>query len=1853
MPIILELNKLLEEALSEESLDEKIMSKKKARRLRAKKRAAIKAKQEQQKKELEQAKQAEETEQENEETGTALVAFEEPKNDQFADYDEVSEVFKKAMEYFGPQLEKHKADIDKAMQMWQSAGKDKACPQEAWDILNNSINQLKSELETFINQTDFEKLPEPELLITDKVVTGLNGYIEKAQQEVMAIKPNLVEDDFKAPAEVQNTEVTTTQSTELTTTEQPQEQTGTSLVPSQNQEPKEQDKKQIDKDKRNKKKIVNYETFWKGFKDTYISLDGLVKGLKTILGVIGKGVSSIINLASQPLSWIDDRIWGFLTSPVAKDFIKTLAYSNPLTAFIFDGKLGSFGIGNAINKVHNATRSVIEKGKTVGKKDITKEKPENYTARKFPKSLEGLTLKKLRREFYSNKALIDCINVAYNHPEVKAEDKAILEKNATQFGRNIKTKKLEQAKKNFNTIIATLNNICDYMEWMKPFDWQNILTKYVKASGNTEKEQKKIDKKRQPKKKQTEEPKQMGMFTKEQWDKLSDEEKAKYPKGIRDLYQQESYKVNTKNLNKLLENNLSIKKENKMNLKSLDEIKQDGLTVFMPSGIQATLFLENDNVLVQYPNLHVDKYNKNDFQKIMDEGIFIFNDMPQNFNQIIESINENGLLNDLQTATINILTEEPELARDEVSGKMADCYKVELTDFEKSKEPFWTGYVDCNLITNIINGEPINENGLFKKELTPLPSKDASFKEGDIVTINGVKGEIIKVKPMKMSDTCTYQIKLDDGKTVWRYEEEINESLNEDYACSSSIELHAIEPEQEEDMLRLAKEIGNITDLEKELKRNDIAVELYTIVNENEFTGGNLADLENAIDSCYYDQYDEVIIDVDLDEWILEEDKLIVGTANVELIGDSNEEDFDESLNEDANSIATELRNGNKSGNDKELGQWLLKTSLDSKWETLADNIKYLILFGIADEVENGNLQMKDFEQYFDDSMDLTKEDLQSLDMFKDEEIDAMFSTRGYLTCLISYQIQHTEDPTIEESLIKDFVKKGYIRKSLAEGWTDFSNQKTLAFLGIDENQFTSKSELIKYIEENTDYDVLGSGDYWLNIIDRTENDGQEIQINLENKMREAFEDKKRKEGDVFKGLKNKKKEYLTPEFKTELLNSLDRIAREMPDVKIRQQAVTFMDELGLQEYYDTKKVQAFIKKNLEVLNAKVNEELEPADIDDIEQYPYCVEIRDEVDELTYQADFDNEEAARADFDDHKEEILPGHKIELLHLVDSEGYEVLDSVINEQFKEKKKGKKKKKLDELNKEVNGMKELREENYTVYNSIENRECGTFGSWNEVQDFLDKEWGEYKTSLIGENPDFGTEEDKNNFFGNFELATIEAPAVIEEPVEEEPKEEVKEEPQDVPEEEPQTCPDCGKEPCECETEEETEETDVEEEKEEDIDVDELINEMCMEGPKTPEEVEKEQEDDEDKEKNEAVEPKRYIINMFNPDGSVFEQLEFDRIDQAVAKFKQIRLNQYNELVDTKTDEILLEEGNKTPLGITEELKDNMGMLTDINDLDFPDALQNAVDTKEDGSLYRISDVAKMVQELKSEIASIKDEFKSALSELKQGIKDDVKDIQTDVTSKLDNTNSKIADLTSEEEADLEDIEMLEEPAEETEEEPAETEEENTEEEGMEEALQEMRKNPIYNQVKEVFESNKHPKGLISVATVAEKVHVNYGIDTKNQLTYSLITAMCEKAPEFKDRVVDVTVERKTLKESMLGKAAKWISGGLMGALAAQKENESKSLLESYAQESKANAKKQNEDANEIKQEIDKLNAEGKNDKIKATIDVMADNEEEKKDAQKYALDKVQESKANELISKLTATSKTAAFSSLNIRG
>ena len=179
----------------------------------------------------------------------------------------------------------------------------------------------------------------------------------------------------------------------------------------------------------------------------------------------------------------------------------------------------------------------------------------------------------------------------------------------------------------------------------------------------------------------------------------------------------------------------------------------------------------------------------------------------------------------------------------------------------------------------------------------------------------------------------------------------------------------------------------------------------------------------------------------------------------------------------------------------------------------------------------------------------------------------------------------------------------------------DENGENTLeSFLGISEDQFSSLTELKKYIEDNTNYIVTGSDNLSIIIKDKNSKDhiilddnkddnndnenkdGEEIMLNLKHKLKEsdgAYKQADCPTGKVYKAMKDKEKggkEYLTVEFKNELLTALDKIAKEYPNVKVRQQALTFMDELGLQEYWDTKAVKDFCKKYLEVLNTHVYE---------------------------------------------------------------------------------------------------------------------------------------------------------------------------------------------------------------------------------------------------------------------------------------------------------------------------------------------------------------------------------------------------------------------------------------------------------------------------------------------------------------------------------------------------------------------------------------------------------------------------------------------------------------------------------------
>lgn len=490
--------KLLEDAMPSEdgvfSIDEKIMSKKAARRrrLRAKKLAQQKA-QQQAELEKEQEQNVENSEEKQEGTGTALVVYQDVSDE----YDQITEQFTNVIQILDQANEKHKQEVEQAMGIWKQAGEDSQCPEDAWNMLNTSINNYRNTVDQAVSTLDLEKLAQPELQILDRYLTGINGYIEKASQQIMAAKPNLVEADFKAPAVQQDGELVTQTGTDVATT------TGTALVPATgtavatvDTTPLEEPEEEKD-DKRKRKNLVSYKRFWDNFKTLKDALDALWQGLKVVGDAIKKGAKALAGLALQPISFLNDKLFAFLTSPLAKDIVKTFMYANPITKMLFDGDFGKLGIG--LDKIHDALHKATQIGNKGGKGDPTKQNKEDYTERKLPKSLDGKTLKQLKREFYSNKALVDLINVSYNHPEVKIQDKADLKKYTTSIKRAIDTKNVETIRSKFKSLIKTCDKICDYMDWVKPRDWQNLITKFL-AKGNTDKEEEKIKKKNAPKK---------------------------------------------------------------------------------------------------------------------------------------------------------------------------------------------------------------------------------------------------------------------------------------------------------------------------------------------------------------------------------------------------------------------------------------------------------------------------------------------------------------------------------------------------------------------------------------------------------------------------------------------------------------------------------------------------------------------------------------------------------------------------------------------------------------------------------------------------------------------------------------------------------------------------------------------------------------------------------------------------------------------------------------------------------------------------------------------------------------------------------------------------------------------------------------------------------------------------------------------------------------------------------------------------------------------------------------------------------------------------------------------------------
>ena len=817
--------------------------------------------------------------------------------------------------------------------------------------------------------------------------------------------------------------------------------------------------------------------------------------------------------------------------------------------------------------------------------------------------------------------------------------------------------------------------------------------------------------------------------------------------------------------------------------------------------------------------------------------------------------------------------------------------------------------------------------------------------------------------------------------------------------------------------------------------------------------------------------------------------------------------------------------------------------------------------------------------------------------------------------------------------------------------------------------------------------------------------------------LMEAFENVKNPAGDVYTNIQNKENTQVTSEYKLKALTGLTKLAKEYPDVKVRQQALTFMDELGVQEYANLKEVDKFIDKYITELNKinKIEESLteekgEFAEDDAIQFIADNVEARitsgfeetkfghwlleTSLDAKMETIDSDVKEFV---FEKIAQPIYDGHlsytdlqiyvskdlgfsreQLETLTVFSPEDlnaiengeevcfyltYEIkydgnLEDEFGEAFKIKKKKNNKKKLAEddglgiyvkntktnkvegpyldkdtaldhikqlvksgekeedlilTNSEDDNMKDGKmQEAFRVYNTIgaEVVDAGTFNSW-EVDAFLNKEWGSYCVDKCKQNPDFGSQEDKDNFLGNMEIEIVEVPCddccvepeccdveVVEEPVEvvEEPVEseelEEKELEEDFGEEGVEEQPEEKEEPEKEELEVENAEQahDALEEIEDLVDnIEDYIKSLLDEEPvkeETPEEENITEMCMQKLPENATAKAHAYLKDCMAAGGyKTIEELKAEySLDDMEQDFGKIEDEEVR-----KAAQNILDSKN-------EAFNDGMGMLTDINDLDFPDALQKVVDTKDDGSLYKIADVAKEIQTLKTDVQKqldeIKDTIKTVLSDLKQDIKMEVNNVE----NKVQDTKSAVDNLTSEEE-DLE-AENLEEPmgegpVEAPQGEP-EVEEEPTEEKEPEKQEESFNNNLVVKHVKSIIENFN---GKISRDELNEEL-TKVGFNTKLSTTEALVETALDDL-KLRDKVTNTDKN-----ESHLSMVKKYLKSGYL------------------------------EDLDTAKKKVDQLANQGKSaEEIKNAITLLTDNEKDEKTAAEYAVSKIKETLQNSM--------------------
>ena len=468
-------------SLNEETISEKIMTKKQAKKKRlAKKRAKMKAQQQAEKEKQNQAiKQStnddvidaeivndggnsdnnEDSDKKDNEEFKSLIVYDAKAVAQQEQAQDYTEEFKEVIKLINELIQKYSQLFDEANKLWEQVGKDKPCPQNAYDKFRAAIDGCQEDfnnLTTNIIPKYSEKMHEEELNYLDIQLTAINRFLEECGKAIDSLHPEQLDlpdnlGDVEDSTEITSNDGDDTDNNDTTKNNELQTKHNNNIRNSIKDKEIESPnilKKDFDK------LIKNPFTVWK--KVTEAQKELAQTGFKDFIKRI------------KPVDWFEDRIWSFVESPLVTDFIKTVMYSNPFTAFIYDGKLGNFGIKDGLAQLKDIRMKRRQaKEKVKAEKEAAKN---NLDDRGLLKSPKDFTMSELKSYYKGNQNFIDFVNTAFYYPETSANDKSNIKKLCDKIEKGFKDDDREIVVSSLSKLFTKLNEIADYQGWNKRSD---------------------------------------------------------------------------------------------------------------------------------------------------------------------------------------------------------------------------------------------------------------------------------------------------------------------------------------------------------------------------------------------------------------------------------------------------------------------------------------------------------------------------------------------------------------------------------------------------------------------------------------------------------------------------------------------------------------------------------------------------------------------------------------------------------------------------------------------------------------------------------------------------------------------------------------------------------------------------------------------------------------------------------------------------------------------------------------------------------------------------------------------------------------------------------------------------------------------------------------------------------------------------------------------------------------------------------------------------------------------------------------------------------------------------------------